>query len=126
MIVPPPKVIVAMLTNPLDSLQAALSVVGLIPGAGEGADIANAGISVARGNYGEAALDLGGALRPVGSGVAVGNRIRKIAKAASKADDAIDGASTTRRGLASENVFLMTWRNKEHSKGQFTGRQLYT
>ncbi len=48
-------------------MQTGLSAVGLVPGAGEGADLANAAISTARGNYGEAAVDLGGALGPVGS-----------------------------------------------------------
>lgn len=90
----------------LDVVQTGLSAVGLVPGAGEGADLANAAISTARGNYGEAAVDLGGALGPVGSGVAVGNRVRKLTKAASKADDATDGASATRRGLASEKRVL--------------------
>lgn len=42
----------------LDGLQTTLDVVGLIPGVGEFADLANAGISLARGDYAGAALSL--------------------------------------------------------------------
>lgn len=42
----------------LDGLQTGLDVVGLIPGVGEFADLANAGISLARGDYAGAALSL--------------------------------------------------------------------
>ncbi|MCI0424200.1 MAG: hypothetical protein L0312_34170, partial [Acidobacteria bacterium] len=83
----------------LDVVQTGVSAVGLVPGAGEVADLANAGISVARGNKGEAVLDLAGAAGPVGSGIAVGNRIRKIAgavgdtaQAVNKTDNAADAA----------------------------------
>jgi RHS repeat-associated protein len=95
-VVPSPKVTIAIISNPLDSLQAAISVVGIVPGAGEAADIANAAISVARGNYADAALDLAGAAGPGGSVVAVGNRVRKIAKAANKLDEVATGASAAK------------------------------
>ncbi|RNB62105.1 hypothetical protein EDM57_00020, partial [Brevibacillus gelatini] len=42
----------------LDGVQLALDIVGLIPGIGEIADLANAGISLARGDYAGAALSL--------------------------------------------------------------------
>jgi RHS repeat-associated protein len=81
----------------LDVTQAVVSVVGIVPGAGEVADVANAGISLARGNKADAALDLAGALGPVGSIAAAGNRIRKIAKAASKADDLVDATKVVKK-----------------------------
>jgi len=42
----------------LDGVQLALDVVGMIPCVGEIADLANAGISLARGDYAGAALSL--------------------------------------------------------------------
>ncbi|MCQ9839222.1 hypothetical protein ACUDOC_29435 [Pseudomonas aeruginosa] len=45
-------------TKILDGLQTTLDVAGLIPGVGEIADLANAGISLARGDYAGAALSL--------------------------------------------------------------------
>ena len=45
-------------TQILDGLQLGLDVVGLIPGLGEIADLANAGVSLARGDYVGAALSL--------------------------------------------------------------------
>jgi hypothetical protein len=50
----------------LDSLQLGLDVVGLIPVAGEIADVANAGISLARGDYAGAALSMLSAVPFVG------------------------------------------------------------
>ncbi len=82
-----------LISNPdaaLDKLQLKISAVGMAPAAGEAADLVNAGISAARGNFSEAALDLTGALGPVGSGVAVANRFRKLAKVANKVDDAVE------------------------------------
>jgi len=96
---------IEFITNPsraLDKLQLKISVIGIVPGAGEGADLVNAGISALRGNKAEAIVDLAGAAGPVGSVAAVGNRIRKIAKAASKADDVADatraGKPFTKKG----------------------------
>jgi RHS repeat-associated protein len=88
-----------ILNNPgkaLDVTQTVISVIGVIPGA-ELADLANAAISTARGNYGEATLDTVGALGPVGSMVAVGNRARKLAKLASKTDEVADSVGFVRR-----------------------------
>ena len=50
--------------------QGALSGLGMIPGVGNIADLANAGWSAARGNYGDAALNLAAAVP--GAGLAVG------------------------------------------------------
>jgi len=50
--------------------QGALGVVGMIPGVGNIADLANAGWSAGRGNYGDAALNLAAAVP--GAGLAVG------------------------------------------------------
>jgi RHS repeat-associated protein len=92
-----------VLKNPgraVDVVQTVLSVIGMVPGAGEIADLANAGISGARGNYAEAAMDIAGAAGPVVSAVAVGNRIRKIAKVASKADDVLEAGADVSKGIS--------------------------
>lgn len=67
----------------------------------EPADLINANISAARGNYGEAALDGAGALGPVASGVALGNRVRKIL---GKADDAADAVGAGKKGVTAEKA----------------------
>ena len=64
----------------LDVTQAVIGVVGLIPGAGNVADGINAGISTARGNYGEAILDGASAVPATGQvtgAVMVGVRGRR-------------------------------------------------
>ena len=99
----------------LDVTQAVVSVVGIVPGAGEVADVANAGISIARGNKAEAALDLAGALGPVGSVAATGNRIRKIAKAASKADDLVDATKVVKKADNAADAAKATPPKREHS-----------
>ena len=50
----------------LDAVQTGLSFLGMVPVVGFVADIANAGISVARGNYAGAALDLTAAIPGIG------------------------------------------------------------
>ncbi|MCR8984425.1 hypothetical protein NW801_04915 [Brevibacillus laterosporus] len=55
---PPPEEKKGFWDNLLDGVQLALDVVGMIPGVGEIADLANAGISLARGDYEGAALSL--------------------------------------------------------------------
>jgi len=67
----------------LDTLQAALDVGGLIPGFGEPLDLINAGISAARGNWGDAGLSALGAVPFVGWAGTAG----KGAKYANKAGD---------------------------------------
>tara|TARA_B100000131_G_C17687298_1_gene439109 strand:- start:19 stop:564 length:546 start_codon:yes stop_codon:yes gene_type:complete len=73
-----------------DMGQGALSGLGMIPGVGNIADLANAGWSVARGNYGDAALNLAAAIP--GAGLAIGganlankgNKVYKGLKGAEK------------------------------------------
>ena len=69
--------------NVLDKIQLGLGFGGLTPGVGIVPDILNAGISAARGNYGNMAADLTAAIPFAGlfSGGALGiNRLRKIFK----------------------------------------------
>lgn len=49
------------IASAIDTVQTALSYLGLLPVVGEVFDVVNAGISFARGNYGEAALNLASA-----------------------------------------------------------------
>ncbi|UJF32207.1 hypothetical protein [Paenibacillus hexagrammi] len=83
----------------LDGVQIALDVVGLIPGLGEVADLANAGISLARGDYVGAALSLAACI-PFAGWAATGAKFarrgmemyqagRAVVKAATKAADAV-------------------------------------
>ncbi|EPO4283116.1 hypothetical protein ACUARH_000090 [Pseudomonas aeruginosa] len=65
----------------LDGLQTTLDVVGLIPGVGEFADLANAGISLARGDYAGAALSLVSAIPFAGWFGTAGKAARRGAKA---------------------------------------------
>lgn len=69
----------------LDGLQTGLDVVGLIPGFGEIADLANAGISLARGDYAGAALSLLSAIPFAGWLGTAGKVGRRGAKAAADA-----------------------------------------
>ena len=86
----------------LDKVQLGISIAGFIPGVGDVGDLVNAGISAARGNYKDAALDLVGAVPVIGSFISGGRRAVKvlskadnavdIAKNANKADNAVDTA----------------------------------
>ncbi|MCY1286392.1 hypothetical protein D9M70_353610 [compost metagenome] len=69
----------------LDGLQLGLDVVGLIPVVGEIADLANAGISLARGDYAGAALSLLSAIPFAGYLGTAGKVGRRGAKAAGEA-----------------------------------------
>ncbi len=69
----------------LDGLQLGLDVVGLIPVVGEIADLANAGISLARGDYAGAALSLLSAIPFAGWLGTAGKVGRRGAKAAAEA-----------------------------------------
>ncbi|MCG8527258.1 MAG: hypothetical protein MI748_12810, partial [Opitutales bacterium] len=74
--------------NTLDTVQTVLDVAGLVPGVGEFADLANALISLGRGNYAEAGLSAL-AMVPFAGWGATG------AKAAMKyGDEALEGAHT--------------------------------
>lgn len=87
----------------LDALQTGLGFLGMVPIIGNIADIANVGISLARGNYGDAALNAAAALP--GIGLAVGgavasyrsfNAVRGISRAAKIVDVGSPGAFTLR------------------------------
>ncbi|WCY00807.1 hypothetical protein KK201_28685 [Pseudomonas aeruginosa] len=71
----------------LDGLQLGLDVVGLIPVAGEIADLANAGISLARGDYAGAALSVVSAVPFAGWLGTAGKAARRGAKAATEASE---------------------------------------
>ncbi|WJQ80276.1 YwqJ-related putative deaminase [Brevibacillus brevis] len=76
----------------LDGVQLALDVVGLIPGLGEIADLANAGISLARGDYAGAALSLAACI-PFAGWAATG------AKLGAKAHKALKGTKVGQKVL---------------------------
>lgn len=72
----------------LDALQIGLDVVGLIPGVGEIADLANAGISAARGDYVGAGLSLAAAIPFAGWGATGAKAVKRgvdIAQTGAKA-----------------------------------------
>lgn len=67
----------------LDGVQVGLDVVGLIPGVGEVADLANAGISALRGDWVGAGLSLASAIPFAGWGAAAGKAGRRAVQAVS-------------------------------------------
>lgn len=71
----------------LDGLQTTLDVVGLIPGVGEIADLANAGISLARGDVAGALLSLASAVPFAGWLGTAGKAARRGTKAATEASE---------------------------------------
>ncbi|OXS70189.1 hypothetical protein B1B04_18655 [Lysinibacillus sp. KCTC 33748] len=76
----------------VDGVSAALDVAGFIPVIGTFADIANAGISLARGNYMDAAMNIVGAVPVVGDAAKAAYKVKKGAKLLDKAADAAKGA----------------------------------
>ncbi len=70
-----------------DSLQTGLDIVGLIPGLGEFADLANGCISLARGNYADAALSFAAMVPLAGTAATIGKIAKKAKKAIDKAQD---------------------------------------
>lgn len=86
----------------LDGVQLVLDGAGLIPGFGELADGANALISLARGNYGDAALSAAAMIPFLGWG----GTAAKWGKRGADAVNAIDAANDTRRaaGRADEAI----------------------
>lgn len=70
-----------------DTVQTGLDVVGLIPGLGEFADLANGCISLARGNYGDAALSFAAMVPFAGTAATVGKIAKKVKKAVDKAKE---------------------------------------
>lgn len=75
-----------------DATQTALDAIGLIPGIGEFADLANGVISLARGNYEDAALNFAAMIPFVGTGATVlkhAKRLKKLAKANKEATEGV-------------------------------------
>ena len=80
----------------LDTLQTVLDLVGVIPGVGDVVDIANAAISLARGNYSDAALSALSALPLIGDAFCKGGKAaKKIARAVKRADNVVDTVKIT-------------------------------
>ncbi|OXA96092.1 GIY-YIG nuclease family protein [Flavobacterium hercynium] len=71
----------------LDATQSALDIIGLIPVVGEAADIISGTISLARGNYGDAALSFASAIPIVGSAVGGIKIVKKATKVLDKIAD---------------------------------------
>jgi RHS repeat-associated protein len=83
----------------LDSLQTTLDVAGLVPGFGEVADVLNAGVSLARGDYTGAAMSLAAAV-PLAGGVAAAAKLtRKAFKAHAHAERTIKAAELINKGV---------------------------
>ena len=76
----------------INAIQTGLAVLGFVPGVGAVADIVNAGISVARGNYGEAALSLAAAVPGIGDTFAAG-KIATVAVGAAVAARSVRAVS---------------------------------
>jgi len=81
----------------LDVVQTALSFIGLVPGIGIAADLLNVGISVGRGNYGEALMYGVAAITGGAMGLAAGMEARV---GASMETSLVSGALQTETGLA--------------------------
>jgi len=99
----------------LDATQTALDVIGLIPAFGEVADCINGTISLARGDYADAALSFA-AMVPFAGGIATGlKQTRKAKKAKAGVYDLIVKNGEDVKGYVgqSENVFN---RIKDHFK----------
>ena len=76
----------------MDSIQLGLDIAGMIPAVGAVADLANAGIAAARGNYAEAGLSLVAAVPGIGQLAAagkLGTKAEKTVKYGAKAAKAI-------------------------------------
>ncbi len=87
-----------------DSLQTGLDIVGLVPAFGEIADIANGCISLARGNYADAALSFAAAVPFVGTAATAGKIAKKVKKVVDKAK-------------GQEGVYDLIIKNSEDIKG---------
>ena len=98
-----PGLIVDLDGESLDIVQQSLELAGAVPLVGNYADLTNAGISVARGNYGEAVLHVAMALPVAGIVVFAVVRVARTAKRvwkihkATKFDIAVDGSGRARR-----------------------------
>ena len=95
---PPPPPPPSIATTALDYLQTGLDVAGMIPILGEGADAINAGISLGRGNYGDAAMSLAAMIPFAGAGVTAAKFGSKIGKALAKNVDKLDEVAAAGKG----------------------------
>lgn len=95
-------------TKVLDGVQIGLDVVGLIPGAGEVADLANAGISALRGDFVGAGISLFAAIPFVGwlgtgaKAAKYADEAVEVAQAATKHADEVAGAGAKQADEAAE------------------------
>ncbi|MFK7106455.1 hypothetical protein [Flavobacterium oreochromis] len=71
----------------LDATQTALDLIGLIPVVGEAADIVSGTISLARGNYGDAALSFASTIPLAGTAIGAGKIAKKAVKVLDKLED---------------------------------------
>lgn len=103
----------------LDAFQTALDVAGLVPGAGEVADCLNGLISLARGNYADAALSFA-AMIPVIGGVATATKqAKKVAKAEGVYDLIVKNGDDVKGYVGqSENVFKRIADHFKPTKGK--------
>ena len=81
-------------------VQGALDVAGLAPVVGLPADVLNAGISVARGNYADAALSVAAAVPVLGTAAGAGKIAGKAAKAMSGPIGSRMGTETVQRAMS--------------------------
>ncbi len=101
-----------------DNVQTALDVAGLFPGLGEIADVANACISLARGNYVDAALSIAAAVPFLGAGATAIKIGKKANKALDKGEGVYDLIIKNQDDLAQAYVGQskkVTKRLKQHS-----------
>jgi hypothetical protein len=106
----------------LDKIQLALDAGGLIPVFGEGADIVNAGISAARGNWGDAGLSAVAAIPFVGWAGTAGKGVLRYSDDAAALIDLAKQAKRT--GVSPEDAkTLGRWANeygvsfRNHARG---------
>ncbi|AOW20769.1 DUF6443 domain-containing protein [Urechidicola croceus] len=96
----------------LDAVQTGLDVVGMIPGVGNAADLINAGVSVARGDYAGAALNLAAAVPGAGQAVTALKIAKKAAKVADKVNDAKKAVKVVDKASDVKKVIPKTPRGK--------------
>ncbi|WP_053486142.1 DUF6531 domain-containing protein [Lysinibacillus sp. FJAT-14745] len=83
----------------LDGVSTALDIAGFIPVIGTFADIANAGISLARGDYMGAAMNIVGAVPVIGDAAKVAYKANKASKIVKAADKVMDASKAVAKGM---------------------------
>ncbi len=96
---PPPPPQPNVFTTSLDYLQTGLDVAGMVPVLGEACDALNAGISLGRGNYGDAAMSLAAMIPIAGAGVTAGKFGKKIYKALAHNADKLDEVASVGKSM---------------------------